>query len=107
MPKTSSAASAALRALPARAIVRAIADAAERWSDADFPPRVRATAAIEERLGYTMPVVDYALDRLFGGITADALTAADRRRTRFARGARRFRRNAPAVRRAGRAVPAR
>jgi len=76
MRKTSCADSSALRALPARAIVRAIADAAGRWSDADFPPRVRATAAIEERLGYTTPVVDYALDRLFGGITADALTAA-------------------------------
>jgi hypothetical protein len=76
MRKTSSADSSALRALPARTIVRAIADAAQRWTDADFPPRVRATAAIEERLGYTTPVVDYALDRLFGGITAEALTAA-------------------------------
>jgi hypothetical protein len=75
MPKTSSAANAALRALPARAIVRALADAAERWSDADFPPRVRATAAIEARLGYTIPAIDYALDRLFEGITAGALTA--------------------------------
>jgi hypothetical protein len=75
MRKTSSADSTALRALPARTIVRAIADAAERWTDADFPPRVRATAAIEERLGYTTPVVDYALDRLFRGITSDALTA--------------------------------
>jgi hypothetical protein len=36
---------------------------------------VRAAAAIEARLGYTLPVVDHALDRLFGGITADALTA--------------------------------
>jgi Acyl-CoA reductase (LuxC) len=76
MRKTSSADNAALRALPARTIVRAIAGAAERWADADFPPRVRATAAIEERLGYTTPVVDYALDRLFRGITADALMAA-------------------------------
>jgi hypothetical protein len=75
MPKTSSAANGALRAKPARAIVRAIAGAAERWSDADFPPRVRATAAIGERLGYTIPVVDYALDRIFNGITAEALTA--------------------------------
>jgi hypothetical protein len=74
MRKTSSADSTALRALPARTIVRAIAHAAERWTDADFPPRVRATAAIEERLGYTTPVVDYALDRLFRGITSDALT---------------------------------
>jgi hypothetical protein len=76
MRKTSSADNTGLRALPAHAIVRAIADAAERWADADFSPRVRASAAIGERLGYTLPVVDYALDRLFSGITADALTAA-------------------------------
>jgi hypothetical protein len=70
MPKIFSAANAALRALPARTIVHALADAAERWSDADFPLRVRASAAIGARLGYTLPVIDYALDRLFGGITA-------------------------------------
>lgn len=66
----------ALRALPALRIIGAIADAAGRWRDADFPPRVRATAAIEARLGYTTPVVDYALDRLFGGVTRTALEAA-------------------------------
>ena len=66
----------ALRALRAHDIVRFAADAAERWRDADFAPRVRATAAIEARLGYTTPVVDFALDRLFAGVTRDALTAA-------------------------------
>ena len=66
----------ALRALPAKQIISSIADAAERWCVADFPPRVRASAAIEARLGYTTPVVDYALDRLFFGVTADALNAA-------------------------------
>jgi hypothetical protein len=76
MPKTSCADSTALRALPARTIVRAIADAATRWTDADFPPRVRATKAIEERLGYTTPVVDYALDHLFDAIAPDAIVAA-------------------------------
>jgi len=65
-----------LRRIAARTIVGAVADAAERWTDADFPPRVRATAAIESRLGYTMPVVDYALDRLFGGMTHAALAGA-------------------------------
>jgi hypothetical protein len=75
MPKISSARNTALRTIPARTLVRAIAAAAERWNDADFPPRVRATAAIQARLGYTLPVVDYALDRLFCGITAGALTA--------------------------------
>ena len=76
MPKTSCADSSALRELPARTIASAIAAAAERWTDADFPPRVRASAAIVERLGYSLPVVDYALDRLFGGITPDAIAAA-------------------------------
>ncbi len=66
----------ALRALPARRIVGFIADAAERWSDADFAPRVRATHAIAARLGYSEPVVDYALDRLFFGVTRETLTAA-------------------------------
>ncbi|HZO94496.1 MAG TPA: acyl-CoA reductase [Candidatus Baltobacteraceae bacterium] len=65
----------ALRALSARRIIGFIADAAERWSDADFAPRVRATHAIAKRLRYSEPVVDYALDRLFFGITRDALTA--------------------------------
>jgi acyl-CoA reductase LuxC len=65
-----------LRALAARRVVAHVADAAERWCDADFPPRVRAALAIQDRLGYSMPVVDYALDRLFFGVTRDALEAA-------------------------------
>ncbi len=58
-----------------RRIASAVADAARRWSDADFPPRVRATRAIRERTGYTEPVVDYALDALFGALDADAMLA--------------------------------
>jgi hypothetical protein len=65
-----------LRALAARRIIGHVADAAERWSDADFPPRVRASLAVEARLGYSAPVVDYALDRLFFGVTRAALEAA-------------------------------
>ena len=65
-----------LRALSAARIVAFVADAARRWSDADFAPRVRAMRAIADRLGYSEPVVDYALDRLFFGITAAALEAA-------------------------------
>jgi hypothetical protein len=56
-------------------VIRAIADAAKRWRDADFPPRVRTTRALLERTGYTEPVVDYALDVLFGSLTAAALEA--------------------------------
>jgi len=69
-------AAGALRALPAKRIIAFVADAAERWRDADYAPRVRATAAIETRLGYSTPVVDYALDRLFGSVTREALEAA-------------------------------
>ena len=61
--------------MPARRIVAHVADAAQRWCNADYPPRVRATAAIEERLGYSTPVVDHALDRLFGAVTREALEA--------------------------------
>jgi hypothetical protein len=68
--------SAALRGLSAAQIVGFVADAAERWSDADFAPRVRTTRAIVDRLGYSEPVVDYALDRLFFGITRTALESA-------------------------------
>ncbi len=52
-----------------------MADAAARWTDADFPPRVRATRALIARTGYTEPVVDYALDRLFGALDREALRA--------------------------------
>jgi len=55
--------------------IAAVADAAARWRDADFPPRVRATRAIERRTGYTEPVVDYALDALFGTLDAATLHA--------------------------------
>lgn len=66
----------ALANVPAKRIVRAIASAAERWSDADFPPRVRVTDRIAERTGYSVPVIEYALDRLFFSITGEALEAA-------------------------------
>jgi Acyl-CoA reductase (LuxC) len=65
----------ALRAVPARAIVRAVADAATRWADADFPPRVRLLQHVVERTGYTEPVVEHAVDQLFGSLTADAIEA--------------------------------
>jgi Acyl-CoA reductase (LuxC) len=59
---------------PVRSLVRAVADAAARWTDGDFPPRVRALHAVSERTGYTEPVVEYAFDRLFEALTVDALT---------------------------------
>ncbi len=54
-------------------IARGIADAAARWCDADFPPRVRAQARIAQRTRYSLPVVEYALDQLFGAMTYDAI----------------------------------
>ncbi len=65
----------ALSKLPAKTIVGAIADAAERWRDAYFPARVEAAQRIAERTGYSVPVVEYGLDRLFLSITSDAITA--------------------------------
>jgi hypothetical protein len=64
-----------LRPLAGRRIVAFVADTAARWGNADYPPRVRVTTAIAERLGYSIPVVEYALDRLFGAITEPRLLA--------------------------------
>jgi hypothetical protein len=68
----------ALAGVPARKIVRAIASAAERWSDGDFPPRVRILDRIVERTGYSLPSVEYALDRLFFSVTESELIATIR-----------------------------
>ena len=63
---------------PVRSIVRAVAGAAERWLDADFPPRVRAVSAACERTGYSMPVIEYAVDRLFSSTTRTAIESVIR-----------------------------
>lgn len=65
----------ALAGVPVRKIVRGIVGAAERWSDGDFPPRVRILDRIVERTGYSMPAVEYALDRIFFSITERDLHA--------------------------------
>jgi hypothetical protein len=61
--------------LPAARIVRALSGAAERWSNADYPPRVRTTAALIARMGYSEPMVDYGLDQLFKACTEKALVS--------------------------------
>lgn len=66
----------ALANVPARKIVRAVAGAAERWSDGDFPPRVRILDRIAQRTEYSLPAVEYALDRLFFSMTERELLAA-------------------------------
>lgn len=63
-----------LAKVPARRIIGAISDAAERWTDADFPPRVRLLDSIVERTGYALPTVEFALDELFGALTVEQLT---------------------------------
>jgi acyl-CoA reductase-like NAD-dependent aldehyde dehydrogenase len=63
-----------LPALRTETIVRAVSDAAARWTEGDFPPRVRLLDRVVERTGYSAPVAEYALDRLFGAITHEALT---------------------------------
>jgi acyl-CoA reductase-like NAD-dependent aldehyde dehydrogenase len=65
----------ALQDVPVRKIIRAVADASARWADADFPPRVRILNAIAERTKYSIPVIEYALDRLFESITESGVTA--------------------------------
>jgi hypothetical protein len=62
--------------LPVKRILRAVHDAAERWKNADFPPRVRVTANLIARTGYSEPVIDYALDRLFSSCTTSAIELA-------------------------------
>ena len=65
-----------LQALSAKNIIGYIADAAWRWCNPDFPPRVRVTQELVQRTGYSAPVVEYAIDRLMSGLTREALTRA-------------------------------
>jgi len=60
---------------PVRSIVGAIAGAAARWSEAVFPPRLRAREAVAARTGYAAAAIDYAFDRLFGSLTRGAIEA--------------------------------
>jgi hypothetical protein len=60
---------------PVRSIVAAISVAAACWSDAGFPPRVRLRDAVSLRTGYSLPVVEYAFDTLFGSLRRDAVEA--------------------------------
>lgn len=64
-----------LRALPAARIVGAISAAAARWRNADFPPRIRVSAALVARTAYAAEIVNYALDQLFFSIDEASLRA--------------------------------
>jgi hypothetical protein len=60
---------------PVRSIITAIAGAAQRWCDPDFPPRRAALAAACERTGYSPPVVTFAFDHLFGSLEPTGIEA--------------------------------
>ncbi len=62
-----------LESLTTQRILTALADACARWSNADFPPRVRCLDAIGARTGYSLPVVEFALDTLFESVTYESL----------------------------------
>ncbi|HEY1884198.1 MAG TPA: acyl-CoA reductase [Candidatus Cybelea sp.] len=62
-----------VKSLPVRSIVHAIDAAASAWRNPALAARQRARAAVSERMEYSLPVVDYAFDRLFRSITADGL----------------------------------
>ena len=62
-----------VKSLPVRSIVDAIDAAATAWRNPALEARQRARSAVSERMEYSLPVVDYAFDRLFRSITADGL----------------------------------
>jgi hypothetical protein len=68
MSKTSS--------LAAVKIVAAIGEAAHRWCNPDFAARRNTRAQITERTGYTVPVVEHALDCLFVSLTSSTIERA-------------------------------
>jgi Acyl-CoA reductase (LuxC) len=56
-------------------IICALANAARVWINSNYSPRITAQHEIAERLGYTEPVVQHALDKFFASITREALSA--------------------------------
>jgi hypothetical protein len=60
-------------AVRAERIVEALAASAGLWCDPLFPPRAALVPRIRLRTGYPEAAVQYALDRLFETLTADAL----------------------------------
>jgi hypothetical protein len=67
--------SSSLAQRPARSIIDAVAGAAAQWSDPDFLPRRDARDAAAARTGYSLPVVDFAFDRLFSSMRGAAIEA--------------------------------
>ncbi|MDQ6933494.1 MAG: hypothetical protein M3160_10020 [Candidatus Eremiobacteraeota bacterium] len=64
-----------LQAVSAARIIDAVSDAAARWRDPDFPPRVSVSAALVARTTYSAPMVQHALDQLFAALDQAALRA--------------------------------
>ncbi len=53
----------------------AVDAAAARWRDGAFAVRRRTRDSVAERTGYSLPVVEYAFDRLFGTLSRDSICA--------------------------------
>ena len=60
----------------ARDVVEAVAVSARHWTDRNYEPRRSAVTAVVKRTGYSLPVAETALDRLFGPLNAEAIEAA-------------------------------
>lgn len=60
---------------PVRSLVGAIAAAAARWNDADFPARARALDAVAARTGYSLPVVEFAFEQIFASLRRETIEA--------------------------------
>jgi hypothetical protein len=53
--------------------ITACAQAARLWSEREFPARAHLLQRIQDRTGYGVSAVEFALDALFGSITEEAL----------------------------------
>ncbi len=54
-------------------IIAALADAAGRWTDPDYPPRHRATTLLAERLNLSSGMLTRGIDNIFSVITRESL----------------------------------
>lgn len=61
--------------MPVRQIIGAIDAAAARWQNRQFASRLRTRDAVAARTGYSLASVEYAFDRLFELLAANAIAA--------------------------------
>lgn len=63
----------ALRGMPVQRRARVLAAVAAFWARADLPARRRVVPEIEAATGFSRPVIEAGLDRLFGAVREEAL----------------------------------